>query len=94
MIIRSFGHGQCELSEMHAGALEMLDRRLLNALNTDDRAGYAQALTELHDLLDHNATPTPDDYLGTSDVIVPERGTNFAEAVALMLHGNIVQFST
>ena len=94
MIIRSFGHGQCELPEMHASALEMLDRRLLNALTTDDRSGYDQALIELHDLLDRNATPVPDDYLGTSDVIVPERGTDFAEAVAVVLHGDIVQVST
>ena len=89
MIVRTIGHGQCELPDRESARLDQLDQALMTAIETHDAPAYDEALAAVHVFVRTHGVPVPDNHFGTSDVILPEPDMTLDEAVALLRHGDL-----
>lgn len=84
MIIRILGHGQITVDDGAMADIEPLDDRLHDAVERGDDAAFAEALAELHQLLDRVGHPLPMDHFGPSDLVLPDLDASMAEVQALL----------
>lgn len=71
MIVRIMGEGQWELPDTHLAELDRLDDDVEAAVEREDEAGFATALTALLDSVRAAGQKLPDDLLHDSDLILP-----------------------
>ncbi len=71
MIIRIMGEGQFDVADVDQGLLQKYDNQVEHAVESGDTEEARTALQELHDYVVSHGKPVSDDFLGTSDVVVP-----------------------
>lgn len=84
MIIRILGEGQFEVAEHTVEALNGIDTQLQAAVDSDDEAGFREALRSLLALVREVGARVPDDYLGPSELVLPNADATIEEVRALL----------
>ena len=87
MIVRILGEGQYDLSDEAVSALNDLDALVESAIETEDEAGFHDALASLLDGVRTAGVPHDADSLDPSDLILPMADATLAE-VKDMLSGD------
>jgi len=84
MIVRILGEGQFEVAEHTIEALNGIDNQLQAAVDTDDEAGFREALRSLLSLVREVGERVPDDFLGPSELVLPNADATIEEVRALL----------
>jgi hypothetical protein len=84
MILRILGEGQFDVAEHTIEALNSIDTQLQTAVDTDDEAGFREALRSLLSLVREVGERVPDDYLGSSELVLPNADATIEEVRALL----------
>lgn len=84
MIIRILGEGQFDVAEHTVEALNGIDTQLQAAVDSDDEAGFHEALRSLLALVREVGERVPDDYLGPSELVLPNADATIEEVRALL----------
>lgn len=84
MIIRILGEGQFDVAEHTVEALNGIDTQLQAAVDSDDEAGFHEALRSLVALVREVGERVPDDYLGPSELVLPNADATIEEVRALL----------
>ncbi|UGY90965.1 PspA-associated protein PspAA [Streptomyces gobiensis] len=84
MIVRIMGEGQVKLDDSHFTELNKLDDELLKEMETGDQEGFRRTLQALLDAVHRLGTPMPEDYLGPSELILPERDATIEQVRAML----------
>ena len=84
MIIRILGEGQFEVAEHTVEALNGIDTQLQVAVDSDDEVGFREALRSLLALVREVGERVPDDYLGPSELVLPNADATIEEVRALL----------
>ncbi|WP_309132269.1 hypothetical protein [Brevibacterium sp.] len=71
MIIRIMGEGQFDVADVDNAVLQKYDNDVEIAVKEGDETAARTALGALHDFVVGHGKPVPDDFLGTSDFVVP-----------------------
>lgn len=87
MIIRIMGEGQFDLSDVEQSVLQGFDDEVERAVEQGDETTVRDALKRLHDFITSKGSAVPDDYLGSSDVLVPGEDATLEE-IREMLNGD------
>ena len=80
MIVRISGEGQFKLPDEDASRLNELDNDAVAAVEAGDEARFAELWQQMLDLVENDGEELADDELVESDVILPPRDIEFAEA--------------
>jgi len=84
MIVRILGEGQFEVAEHTIEALNGIDNQLQAAVDTNDEAGFREALRSLLALVREVGERVPDDFLGPSELVLPNADATIEEVRALL----------
>ncbi len=84
MILRILGEGQFEVAEHTIEALNGIDTQLQVAVDSDDEVGFREALRSLLSLVREVGERVPDDYLGPSELVLPNADATIEEVRALL----------
>lgn len=84
MIIRILGEGQFDVAEHTVEALNGIDAQLQEAVDSDDEVGFREALRSLLALVREVGERVPDDYLGPSELVLPNADATIEEVRALL----------
>jgi len=84
MIVRILGEGQFDVAEHTIEALNSIDTQLQTAVDTNDEAGFHKALRSLLSLVREVGERVPDDYLGSSELVLPNADATIEEVRALL----------
>jgi hypothetical protein len=84
MIIRILGEGQLDVPGERVGELNVLDDRLLAAVDSADDAAFVSTLGELLAAVRRMGTPVADSSLVTSDLVLPAPDADLSEVRALL----------
>lgn len=84
MIVRIMGEGQFDVSDLESDTLQKFDNAVESAVESGDEAAVHAALTELRTYILDHASPTPDNYLGSSDFVVPYPDAHIADINELL----------
>ncbi len=84
MIVRILSEGQLEVADVHLAELNELDGDVAEAVAAGDEQWFQRALATLLDRVRASGSPTVDDSLAVSDVILPGPGSSLAEVRALL----------
>ena len=79
MILRIMGEGQFDVPEGHVEELNRLDQDLLKAVDTGDEDRFRSALQGLLASVRTAGSQLPDDYLGPSDLVLPNPDATIEE---------------
>ena len=71
MIIRIMGEGQFDVADVEQDTLQKYDAEVENAIASGDADQVHEALVALRTFIIDHAEPMPDDYLGSSDIVIP-----------------------
>ncbi len=82
MIVRIAGEGQYTLPDEDAERLNQLDNDAVAAVETEDRAKFAELWSQMLELVKTDGTEVDGEDLDASDVILPPRDITFEEAQA------------
>ena len=80
MIVRILSEGQFNLPGASIDALNDIDNRMVEAVESEDRENFKLLLREMLELVRENGTPVPLDELVESDLILPEADLTLEEA--------------
>ena len=80
MIVRIAGEGQYKLPDEDARRLNELDNEAVAAVEAGDEPTFQQRWNAMLELVTRDGTELDDDELVESDVILPPRDFEFAEA--------------
>jgi hypothetical protein len=83
VIVRLLGLGQYRLDDADIALVEKADDAVESAVAAGDEIAFRAALAGLIDRIREVGDPVSDDEFVTSDVIVPDRDTSLADAVAM-----------
>ena len=84
MIIRILGEGQFDVAEHTVEALNGIDNELQVAVDSNDEVGFREALRSLLALVREVGERVPDDYLGPSELVLPNADATIEEVRALL----------
>ena len=84
MIVRIMGEGQFDISDVDQEKLQSFDNQVEKAVNDKDDAGTKDALAALHDFVRANGSPVADDFLGSSDFVIPYVDATLDEIAELL----------
>ncbi|MDQ2706494.1 MAG: hypothetical protein M3Z25_02150 [Actinomycetota bacterium] len=90
MIIRILGDGQYEVDDSRGDELNLLDTRLLGAVETDDAVAFRPALEEFLTAVEQLGSPLPDGALVPSELVLPARGTDVGEVRAMLRDDGLI----
>lgn len=79
MKIRILNEGQFEVSDALIKELNQLDERLLAAVNDKDKGAFASVLEDIHVKVVDQGRRLPDEYIGPSDLLLPDKDTTLDE---------------
>ncbi len=80
MIVRILSEGQFNLPGASIDALNDIDNRMVEAVESENRENFKLLLREMLELVRENGTPVPLDELVESDLILPEADLTLEEA--------------
>ncbi len=80
MIVRVLGEGQFNLPGAVIDALNDIDNRMVEAVETEDEGAFRSLLQEMISLVLEKGSPLPLDELVESDLILPEVDLTLDEA--------------
>ncbi|WGW12614.1 hypothetical protein LWF01_02270 [Saxibacter everestensis] len=84
MIIRVLGEGQFQVPDADLPEIQKFDEQLDTAVQSGDQAAISRALTQLREHLVTVSHPVEDDYLGSSDIVVPYPDASVEEVRQLL----------
>jgi hypothetical protein len=84
MIVRILGEGQFDVAEHTIEALNSIDTQLQVAVDDGDEPGFQEALRSLLALVREVGERVPDDYLGSSELVLPNADATIEEVRALL----------
>ncbi|GAA1931641.1 MULTISPECIES: PspA-associated protein PspAA [Brevibacterium] len=84
MIIRIMGEGQFDIADVDQNLLQKYDNQVEDAVNGADEEAARKALHALHDYVVGHGKPVSDDYLGTSEAVVPFVDATLQEITELL----------
>lgn len=84
MIIRIMGEGQFEVADVDQKLLQTYDNQVEDAVNAGNEEAARTALSALHDYVVSHGQAVADDYLGSSDVVIPFVDATLAEIAELL----------
>lgn len=84
MIVRILGEGQYAIDNTDRRVLDGLDATLMEAVDGDDEAVFAEALASLIAEVRKLGRPVPDDNFSTSDLVVPFSDSSLEETRELL----------
>ncbi len=90
MIVRILGDNQYQLAESHLEQLNVLDGELEAALAGDDDEAFRTVLGRMAGLVRTEGTPEPDEFLGASDVTLPDADATREDVVAMLAEDGLV----
>jgi phage shock protein A len=92
IVVRISGEDQYRLNIAERPQLEPLDEVLSKAIESQDQAGYAKALSDLLNFVRSHGSKLPVDSLVSSDVVLPSEDMTLDEATKLLSDGgNVVE---
>ena len=84
MIIRIMGEGQYDVNDVDQDLLQKYDNQVEAAVAAGDEQAARTALSALHDYVTGNGQPVADDYLGSSEAVIPFVDATLAEIAELL----------
>jgi len=84
------GEGQFEISDDLLARLNELDEQAGVALENNDEEGVRALLRQMVQLVESEGKRLPDDYLGTSDLVIPPADLTIDEARALFTEEGLI----
>lgn len=90
MILRILGEGQLEIPEAERNAVQELDDAVEEAVRSVDHDAFDRAL---HALLAHvraSGRPVAEDFLGSSDAVLPDENATLEEVAELLREDGLV----
>ncbi|MGA7087406.1 MAG: PspA/IM30 family protein [Candidatus Dormiibacterota bacterium] len=90
IVVRISGEDQYRLNIAERPQLEPLDEVLSKAIDTQDPAAYAKALSDLLNFVRSHGSKLPTDSLVSSDVVLPSEDMTLDEATKLLSDGGTV----
>ncbi len=90
MIIRIMGEGQLRVDQSSVDELNKLDSALEAAVEGQDEAAFAAALTALLARTRELGTELAPDEIEPSDLILPREGATIAEVRELLADGGLI----
>ncbi|WP_350269600.1 hypothetical protein AAFP32_13695 [Brevibacterium sp. CBA3109] len=84
MIIRIMGEGQFDIADVDQNLLQKYDNQVEDAVDVGNEEAAKNALLALHDYVVGHGKPVSDDYLGSSDVVVPFVDATLQEITELL----------
>ena len=84
MIIRIMGEGQYEIEDSVMDDLNKHDERLLAAVESGDDVSFKSALDDLCNAVKSKGSAMADDFLGSSDFVLPAPDATIDEVKALL----------
>lgn len=84
MIIRILNEGQYRCDDSTLEALNAIDDRVEAAVEAKDDAAFRSALEELHEAVVSHGAPVEDDYIGESDLVLPDVDSTIEEIASMM----------
>ena len=84
MIVRILGEGQLQVGDEHLPELNVLDDAVIDAVAAGDEQRFALALARLVEQVRALGSPLPADYLGASDVVLPDPASSLPEVRSLL----------
>jgi methylaspartate ammonia-lyase len=84
VIIRIMGEGQFDVANVDQNLLQKYDNQVEDAVNAGNEEAVRSALTALHEYVTANGSPVADDYLGSSDVVIPYVDATLADISELL----------
>jgi methylaspartate ammonia-lyase len=84
MIIRIMGEGQFDVENVDQDLLQKYDNQVEDAVNAGNEEAARTALSALHEYVTANGQAVADDYLGSSDVVIPFVDATSAEIAELL----------
>ncbi|WP_209323842.1 PspA-associated protein PspAA [Brevibacterium renqingii] len=84
MIIRIMGEGQFDVADVDQDLLQKYDNQVEDAVNAGNEEAVRSALNSLHEYVKATGSPVSDDYLGSSDVVIPFVDATLAEIAELL----------
>jgi phage shock protein A len=92
IVVRISGEDQYRLNIAERPQLEPLDEVLSKAIESQDQAAYAKALSDLLNFVRSHGSKLPADSLVSSDVVLPSEDMTLDEATKLLSDGgNVVE---
>lgn len=90
MIVRILGEGQFNVAAHTVEAMNAVDTQLQSAVETGDEIGMRRALAELEALVREVGERMPDDYLGPSEIVLPDPDSTLEEVRALLSEEGLI----
>lgn len=90
MIVRILGEGQFNVAAHTVEAMNAVDTQLQSAVETGDEIGMRKALAELEALVREVGERMPDDYLGPSEIVLPDPDSTLEEVRALLSEEGLI----
>lgn len=84
MILRILGVGQYELDEASIAELNEVDDKLVAAVDSNDQQAFSAALVSIHEIVKSRGSQMPDDYLGPSELVLPDADATLEEIRELL----------
>lgn len=84
MIIRIMGEGQYDVADVDQNLMQKYDNQVEDAVNVGNEEAARNALHALHDYVVSNGKPVSDDYLGSSEAVVPFVDATLQEITELL----------
>ena len=90
MIVRILGEGQFRVDDAATAGLNQLDAELETAVEHNDEAAFAAALTRLLAGVRANGAPLPPDTLESSDLILPGEDSSMDEVRKMLTDEGLI----
>jgi hypothetical protein len=90
MIVRILGEDQFSVDDSATGELNQLDSQLEAAVDRNDEAAFADALTSLLARVRALGSPLPADTLEESDLILPPEDSSMAEVRGMLTDEGLI----
>jgi hypothetical protein len=90
VIVRILGEGQFNVAAHTVEAMNAVDTQLQSAVETGDEIGMRKALAELEALVREVGERMPDDYLGPSEIVLPDPDSTLEEVRALLSEEGLI----
>ena len=90
MIVRILGEGQFDVAAHTVEAMNAIDTQLQSAVEGGDEVGMRKVLAELEALVREVGERMPDDYLGPSEIVLPDPDSTLEEVRALLSEEGLI----
>ena len=90
MIVRILGEGQFDVPDGALDELNALDDEVTSAIDSGDENAFREALGKLLGAVRDKGSPTPDDFLGPSELVLPGADATVQEVEELLTDEGLI----